>query len=264
MSKLDDKKKELSVMGEVISDFSKTVNFKGLYNSALEVFGKQAELAFEDDGGFSSGGGGSRRSNIEKLEKLELVKAKSDSLLDAVSNIQKIRHELEIMAESEGSFRRGVELDLLGELLESCRMQARISKKMGDRISARIDELLDVVSGGGGVGVGEEGELSIESAKAELDMLNMALDINIDKTNKIISSSAKLIELERKSGSRPWGARSGAEIQKNTTFNIRALESMNGGAGMSEMERLEIETGIGIGKAKKISGVRVEDLKKLM
>lgn len=159
------------------------VNFSQMFEQAMELFAEQALLT--------------KGAKSAKLADIELTKAKADSFLNAVSNLISISHQMDLVAEEKNRFQRKDELHLLNTLREICTKQAEAAKKTMDLISDKLEKCYE----------------DPKSFRAEdVVMFHNLLEASIDSTQKIIASSSRLIQLERNSGSRPWGRAGGSSM----------------------------------------------------
>lgn len=177
-------------------------DFRTLYETAMSLFSQQATQALKNN-------------NEVDLKDIELTKAKANSFLDAINNVMAVKHELDVASAEKHKFKRKDELELLNNLRIVSTIQSEVCVKNAEYIRKKVYSVYDNAEARG-----EEVDVQ------ELGTLNNILESNIDSSNKITAQSARLIQLERFSGSRPWGSRtyaggSGNNIQLINTLDAR-------------------------------------------
>lgn len=163
------------------------IDTQKIIDHAVELFNEQAKLS-------SSKGLSSKIS----LTDIEVARAKSNTFIEGLSTLRNITHELDLVNGAANSFKRNDELGLLHSLKENLKIQAKNALRVSDLISRKVEELIDSSET-------LTDEVSIEGMQA-------VMGTNIALTEKLVATSSRLIELERKSGGRNWGTRQDSGI----------------------------------------------------
>jgi len=167
------------------------LDFKQVYEKAVEIFSEQALL--------------NKKPSEVTLKDIELSRAKASNFLEAISGVLEIGHQVEILSAEQNKFKRGYELTILQKLLKSCDMQASFVEKNLTIIQERLDALFK----------------NDDADPEQIALLQSIMNSSIDASQKIIASMARLVQLERMSGSRPWGRE---KSQQTNIAMINALE----------------------------------------
>lgn len=173
-----------------------SVDYQKIFKKALTLFTDQASSDEKVD-----------------LSQIELTRAKANSFLEGLSNIVSVQHEIDIISAEKARFKRTDELRILNNLRQQCEAHSEVGKKMMEIILVRMNDMQEQMAQG----------LPIEVE--DLSLLQNLLEQNIDSTNKVIVSTSRIIQLERFSGSRPWGSRgSGASKSIGAVKYLSDLE----------------------------------------
>jgi len=191
------------------------VDSSQILERAVSVFAEQA------------GVGSSKKVTLTDIE---ISKAKANNFMDALSNMRNIKHELDIVSSTDASFKRKDELDVLNALRESCKEQANISLRASKMLNSKLEGLIREFEARKDQGLGEEVD------QVEMMSVQTMLDVSVGITSKIIASSAKLIELERKSGGRQWGVR-----ESGSSNSIRYISELEGKQGEDSRDSGDID-----------------------
>jgi hypothetical protein len=164
---------EIIVAGNgALTKYRDYLNFEGMFQHAMEAFSEQMLTP---------------KKNISLLD-IEITKAKGARFSEVLGNIMALSHDLEIMSAEKDRFARKDELALMNNLRKQCEIQADLGLKNMQIAQKKLEDCED---------------MEIE----DIVRLQAVLDANIESTQKVIASASRLIQLERYSGNRPWGAR---------------------------------------------------------
>lgn len=147
------------------------------------------------------------KMDSKNLADVELGNAKSTSFVEALGTLPAISHELEIIGAEEYKFKRKDELEILNALKAQCLTQVQAEDQTIALIQAKLADLVENVE---------------EATPESISMLQNALELSRGSTSRMVKTFEQLIQLERKSGSRPWGQ------NKATTRNINYFTGLEG------------------------------------
>jgi len=144
------------------------------------------------------------------LKDIEVAKAKSQNLLDALVGFVELHHHADIIAASAKRFKRSDELDVLNSLRESCAASSESLKGSIKLASMKHEQLMARL---------EQNADSVDAS--EIGLLQAILEANVDVMQKLVASFSRLVHLERLSGNRPWAA------GKTTRTNISYIDGLD-------------------------------------
>lgn len=164
--------------GELIGSLSTlaSLSMDDIFNKAVEIFGEQALLT--------------KKPEDITIADLELSRLKSGNFLESLRGLQEVSHQMEVISAEKDRFKRGDELKILNSLLRTCASSATC---LEDNVNIAYEKLSDMK------------ENITDADPEKLAMLQSVINSNVDTAAKLTSSLSRLIQLERMSGSRPWG-----------------------------------------------------------
>ena len=163
-------------MSNEISNFvGNALDFEKVYERAVTIFSEQTMLNKDPD--------------KVTLKDIELSRSKAANFLDAISGVLEIGHQVEVLSAETNKFKRKDELEILQDLLLTCKKQAKFVSRNIDLAQERLEELYETE----------------DPDSEQIALLSNIMNCSIDSSQKIISSMARLVQLERMSGSRPYG-----------------------------------------------------------
>lgn len=174
------------------------LDFTAVLDKAVELFQDQALL--------------SKNSKEIDLKDLSLTKAKVNSFLDAINNIISISHLNEILKQDSLKFKREQELDAMNSILSSFNLASKAAEKNMEFLVKQLDYAIKQM--GNAESLSEDGVEDAEENKKRLDMviaIQTAYGTALANLSQVTTGLTKIIQLERWSGSRPWG-----NIKSNT------------------------------------------------
>ncbi len=154
------------------------IDFAAVYSKALEIFSDQAML-------------GKDPTKIS-VKDLEISKAKANNFLDAIAGIVELSHQVEVISASKDNFKRSDELSVLNSLRRTCEISAKGIERLLKKAIVHMEYLEGL----------DEDQVSVQDLASMQNILNE----NITTSQKLIASLSRLIQLERMSGNRPFGA----------------------------------------------------------
>lgn len=182
------------------------IDFNEVIENATELFKTQATLGSDDDA---------------DLEKVELVKAKANAALDAISNALEMSQLLELVKSKDHEFKRQIELEAMNPMLRSFKAIAVANEKAINRILLELDKL------------SEQPELNID----KMDYLNVMLNSCLEKSVKSASGLSTLIKLQKDT------ARLGQGSRKATPSSISFIKGVgtDGDDGKEKVRKLTMD-----------------------
>lgn len=177
------------------------VQFNELFDKAISIFKAQADASLGDAGD----------GDDVSFERLELMKAKANNVLDSIGNVLELRHIVDVIKSDHLRFKRVDELKLLNRLKGQCEAQAELNESC---INAVRNRMLEAYAS-------EEG-----LDEEELDVISGMLERGMGRTDKLVGTVNKLIKLERDSGNRAWGQR-----QSSSSGNINYIKGLKDAEG---------------------------------
>jgi len=171
------KPEEISVSTAVMSltDVA-NMDFREVFKKAVDIFSDQAML--------------SKDVSEITIKDLEISKAKANNFLDAIAGILELSRQVDILSAEKYKFKRVDELEILNSLRRTIALQAKSLEKNAFVAQSQLDIMIN-------------DPLSTDPEK--LALVQSVLNSSIDVGNKLITSTAKLIHLERHSGGGSWG-----------------------------------------------------------
>lgn len=176
-------------------------DFQAMLTKASQLLGEQAMM-------------GAAANGRQDLKTLELNKAKATNFLDAINGIIEVKHQVELLAAQEKSFKRSDELDVLNMLMNTCRIQAKGIAKTLVLARKRINVLIKAASK---EDISREESVQITE---EIAILQNVLTASVDTTQKQIAAFSRLVQLERLSGNRPWAVSRAKPISYSTVEGL--------------------------------------------
>lgn len=184
LDKVSKPKEAISNVPSVSLDHG-AIDFKALLSKAVGIIQEQS-LVGQDPASIT-------------LKSMELSKAKANSLLEALHNIVLVTHTSEILSADSLKFKRAEEMGVLKPLLTAFNQAAQAGEKSMIILVKKLTEAEENMK--------EVGTLEEEETKARiLNYMQEAYGACIDNLNKIVAGTARLVQLERFSQGRPWGA----------------------------------------------------------
>lgn len=182
------------------------VDFNVLFNKAVELFTDQASLT--------------NTGEEVTLRDLETKRLKATNFLDGINGLIELQHQLEVIQEEKHKFKRKDELATLNTLRETVHRQSEILQKHVDVTYYKLEELMKSL---------DKDFEDDDKRLAQVDkiaLIQEILDKQVTTGQRIIAGISRLIQLERFSGSRPFGiARQGS----TSISLIEGLESKEEG-----------------------------------
>lgn len=175
-------------MDEKEQKLPSTIDFDEVINNATELFKKQATLGADEEA---------------DLEKVELVKAKANAALDAISNALEMSQLLELIQNKGDEFSRAEELSVMNPMLKSFKILAEANQKYTENVLSRLDRA-------------DEEELTTKQILA----LNASLSSAVDNTVKAASGLSTLMKLQKETARLHLGGR------KSTPSSISFIKGM--------------------------------------
>lgn len=216
------KKKSTNTELAIVKNSPPRTDFTTLLEKALITFKEQSLM--DDD------------AEEITLDTITLRKAKANSVLDSIQNLISMSHLNEIVAAEKHKFRREEELTAMNPLLESFKMAAISSKKtleylikQQDKAMAQLAEFDEEEDYSRTTGLGDDEESPRTLSADRVVMLQEATTRAIDNLNKVTAGLTRLIQLERFSGTRPWGNSRGVSQMKNSESGLLALGEESSG-----------------------------------
>jgi hypothetical protein len=131
------------------------------------------------------------------ITSLEVSKRKADNFLSSMSGLLEIAHQVEVLSAERDKFRRKDELEVLNSLRRACGMASNSLEHTMKMAQDRMNVLMNAPEG-----------VDPES----IALLQSVLHQSIETAQKLISAFSRLVQLERMSGGRPFGAAKAAAI----------------------------------------------------
>lgn len=167
------------------------IDFNEVIDNATELFKKQATLGSDEDA---------------DLEKVELVKAKANAALDAISNALEMSQLLELVRNKDSEFKRQVELEAMNPMLRSFKAIAIANEKTVNRLLSEMDDVYDAEI------------LDLD----KLEFLNVTLNTCLEKSVKAATGLSTLIKLQKNT------ARLGQGDRKASPSSISFIKGVGG------------------------------------
>lgn len=184
------------------------IDFRSLFKQAAALIQEQSLINVDP--------------NTISLKSMELSKAKANSLLEALHNVTLVTHSAEILNADSQKFKRVDEMSVLNPLLKAFGQAAVVGENSMRILVKKLEEAEASMKI-------ESGSLEEEETKARiLNYMQEAYGMCIDNLNKIVAGSARLIQLERFSQGRPWGAAA------TSRGNIGYIDALDSGAKVPE------------------------------
>lgn len=148
------------------------------------------------------------------LTDIEVTKERAQAFITALDNITIVKHYEEILPNLNLSFSRKTELEGLQGLLDSYNISIAIAKKNMNFLMKRMEDVLDYdidlqeVYEDSSDPEDDEEDKKLKKIKMQLEITSMYQQLysqSLQNINKAATGLAKVIEIERKSGGRPWG-----------------------------------------------------------
>lgn len=189
-------------------EITKDVDFQKVWEQGIKVIFDLSHI--EDDA---------------DLVDIEKVRSKADAFVSALDNILVVNHYEELLPNLKKSFKRSTELEGLDNLLESFVIAAKVGKRNIQFVETRINELFDRLD--------ETDEMdpleAIHQRSEALKLFQHVYAQAIDNMTKAAKGLQTVIELERRSGGRPYGS--------NRTSTQKTLQ-LPAGSGKNNENRL--------------------------
>lgn len=184
--------KELSILNSSMESVA-TMDFEKVFTKAVEIFADQAML--------------DKKPEEVDIKELEISKAKANNFLAAISGVIEISHQVEVLSAENDKFKRKDELAILHSLRRSCEMSAKTLEGNMQITQEKLTAMQE----------------DIENVEPDqIFTLQTVMHSNIDAGQKLIGSISRLIQLERLSGSRPWGA------SKQGSLSLSLIKGLDG------------------------------------
>jgi hypothetical protein len=204
------KSKEEGVKSVVLRDASgKEIAEAGIRGLDFDMIYAKASEYFKELAGFDG--------EDVTITSLEVSKRKADNFLSSMSGLLEIAHQVEVLSAERDKFRRKDELDVLNSLRRAC---AKASNSLEQTMGMAEDRMEMLRANPEGVD------------PESIALLQSVLHQSIDTAQKLISAFSRLVQLERMSGGRPFGA-----------VKAATMSSMNLIQGLSEADQQNKMTG---------------------
>lgn len=200
----------------------------------------------------------SQDTTINDIAALEMGEVRVGSYMNAITNMLGVTHLADIISADDVKFKRRDEMEVLNPLLQSYKAAARSSNRVVSYLARQLDRNVDAIEELEQEGIhvtdltdyalttnnkelekslkrvppdGDEEVANLDYRRnpdrilANIGHLHMAFDGAVDSVNKITGGMEKLLQLDRYSGSKPWG-------------NMRAGGAISSGAGASQVRKL--------------------------
>ena len=224
---------ENSELTAQIGDVS-TIDFKKVAEKAVELFADQSLIKKDAD--------------KVTLKDIELSKSKANTFLDSLAGLVEVQHKIDLISTYNQGFKRSDELEILNSLREIVSIQTKELKRNMEIARGQQDHLIKALER---CEDDEEGQDKREQLTVHIGLLRDTIRESVDTGQKLISSTNRLIQLERYSGGKSWGNKPSA------TSNIKLIDMDSGEEGkggvkkppraisadeMSDIESASIET----------------------
>jgi len=176
-----------------------SMDFEKVFHKAVEIFSDQMML--EKD------------PNEITVKDLEVSKAKANNFLDAIAGVLEISHQVEVLSAEKDKFKRSDELRVLNSLRRSTEKCALGLESTISMAQERLEMLMQDIS---------------QADPEKIAMLQAVLNSCVETGQKLIGSMSRLVQLERMSGGRVWGANRYANLGMRTVEGLDKASTTKG------------------------------------